>query len=101
MFAYLIGRWRLPNIDHWSLRIAKTKLLEIEDKEQGKTYIRRFEAAIVDGDITAAKDIYPEVTKQIDMATSKGVVHKNAANRMKSKLAIKLNELEKSDETSA
>lgn len=94
----------MPNIRSAEkrMRIAKTKTLRNRKiKSKVKTYIRRFEAAIVDGDITAAKDIYPEVTKQIDMATSKGVVHKNAANRMKSKLAIKLNELEKSDETSA
>ena len=38
-----------------------------------------------------AKALYTSVVKSLDMATSKGVVHKNMAARKKSRLAAKLN----------
>ena len=70
-------------------------------KSKVRTYTRKFKLAIEEGNVQVAKELYPEVVKQIDMAASKGVIHKNAANRQKSRLAIALNKLENSSETSA
>jgi len=56
-----------------------------------KTMIKKFEKALAAGDLETAKALYPQVVKKIDMAASKGTIHKNTANRRKSKLAIRLN----------
>jgi len=60
-------------------------------RSEVKTWIKKFEKALTNGDIEGARVLYPQVVKKIDMAASKGVLHKNAANRRKSSLAIKLN----------
>lgn len=56
-----------------------------------KTMIKKFEKALEAGDIEGAKTLFPQVVKRIDMAASKGVIHRNTANRKKSRLAIRLN----------
>jgi len=56
-----------------------------------KTIIKKFEKALEAGDIEGAKALFPQVVKKIDMAVSKGVIHRNTGNRKKSRLAIRLN----------
>ena len=60
-------------------------------KSEVKTWIKKFETALTNGDLESARVLYPQVVKKIDMAATKGVLHKNAANRRKASLAIKLN----------
>lgn len=57
-----------------------------------KTMIKKFEQALADGDLETAKNLYPLAVKQIDAAATKGTIHRNSANRKKSKLAILLNQ---------
>jgi len=56
-----------------------------------KSITKKFEKALAEGNIELAKTLYPEVTKKIDMAASKGTIHKNTAGRKKSHLALSLN----------
>lgn len=56
-----------------------------------KTTIKKFEVAVDAKNVEEAKTLYTSVTKSLDMAVSKGVVHKNMAARKKSRLAAKLN----------
>jgi len=56
-----------------------------------KSITKKFERALAEGNIDLAKTLYPELTKKIDMAASKGTIHKNTADRKKSHLAISLN----------
>ncbi len=56
-----------------------------------RTIIKKFEKSLENGDIEGARSLYPQVVKRIDMAASKGTIHKNTANRKKSRLAIRLN----------
>ncbi|NMA94855.1 MAG: 30S ribosomal protein S20 [Clostridiales bacterium] len=89
----------MPNIKSAEkrMRVSQTKTLRNRKvKSKVRTYMKRFESAIESGDLSIARELYPEVVKQIDMATAKGVIHKNYANRRKSKLSIALNNLEKS-----
>jgi len=51
-----------------------------------KTAIRRFEESLEDGDPEEARFNLNAAVRQIDKATSKGVVHKNNAARKKSRL---------------
>jgi len=94
----------LPNIRSAEKRTRITKKKTFRNKmikSKINTYTKKFTVAIEEGNLQLAKELYPQVVKQIDMAASKGVIHKNAANRKKSKLAISLNKLEESSKTSA
>lgn len=73
------------------IKITRTRTLRNKSiKSSVRTAIKKFEAAIAEGDLDKARSLLPEVTSKIDKAVAKGVFHKNAANRKKSKLALKL-----------
>ena len=61
-----------------------------------KTVTKKFHAAVEAGDQAAAKELFPLAVKKWDMAASKGVVHKNAANRRQAIFHAKLNEMAQS-----
>jgi small subunit ribosomal protein S20 len=91
----LIGEVKnLPNIKSAVKRAKVTKVKTLQNKiiKTGiKTMVKKFEAALQQDDLDAARALYPEAVKKIDMAVSKGTIHKNAANRKKAKLALRLN----------
>ena len=58
-----------------------------------KTAIKKVYAAIENGDKEAAKAELAAATKTIEMATSKGVYHKNTASRKVSRLAQAVNKM--------
>lgn len=58
-----------------------------------KTAIKKVYAAIETGDKEAAKAELAAATKTIEMATSKGVYHKNNAARKVSRLATLVNSM--------
>lgn len=84
----------MPNI-----KSAKKRVLVIEKKTKEnkavksalKTQIKKFLAAVNEGDKAAATALYPETVSAIDGAVTKGILHKNNAANKKAKLAKKLN----------
>ena len=58
-----------------------------------KTSVKKFDLAVTEGNVEAAQEAFRLATKKIDMATTKGILHKNTAARKKSTLARILNEL--------
>ena len=64
-------------------------------KSSVKTAIRRTVEAIAAGDADSVKQAFDKASSVIDSAASKGVLHKNNAARKKSRLASKVNALEK------
>jgi len=56
-----------------------------------KTSVRRYDEALAAGDQEAVQKTYLNAVSMADRAASKGVIHKNAANRKKAQLAKKLN----------
>ena len=60
-------------------------------KSTVKTVVRRFSDTLAQGDLDTARDTFQNAAKSLDKAASKGVVHKNAAARKKSRLAKRLN----------
>ncbi len=56
-----------------------------------KTATKKFEEAVAAGDKNAAQELFPIAVKKWDMAASKRIVHKNAANRRKANFYAKLN----------
>ena len=56
-----------------------------------KTIVKKYEAAIAAGDMATAQVLYKEAVKIIDIAASKGIIHKNAAAHKKSAFTKALN----------
>ena len=54
-----------------------------------RTAVKKFEQAAAAGD-SNANALYNSAVKAIDMAASKGLIHKNKAARDKSRLSAKL-----------
>lgn len=64
-------------------------------RSQMQTAVKKFNAAIAEGDVEAAKKLLPLASSKIDNAATKNVIHKNAANRKKAQIAKALSQLER------
>jgi len=65
----------------------------ISHRSKVRTYIKRVVSAIDSGDAEAANAALGEAIPVIDKMASKGIMHRNKANRHKSRLAAKVNAL--------
>ena len=63
------------------------------DKSEMKTVIKKFDAALVEGDKANAEVAYKNAVQIVDKAVSKGILHKNTAARKKSSMTLRLNKL--------
>ena len=73
--------------------IAKKTDNNHELKARVKNSIKKCEKAIVNKDVEEAKKANLEVQKNIDVATSKGLIKKNTANRQKARLNKKVKDM--------
>lgn len=72
-------------------QIAKVRTLKnAAEKSKLRTAIRRFEEALTAGNETAKEKLLSAI-RVIDKAAQKGILHKNAAARKKSRLTRKFN----------
>ena len=62
-------------------------------KSNLKTTVKKYETALAAGDKNAAEAAYKDAIKKIDRAVARGIMHRNAAARKKSRFTIKLNNL--------
>lgn len=86
----------MPNIKSAIKRvdvIEKKTLKNNMIKSEYKTAVKKFEAAVTEGNKENAEKLFKTAVKKIDGACSKGVIKKNTASRKKSALAKKLNTL--------
>ena len=86
----------MANIQSAKKRIKVTEVKTLRNtmiKSALKTKIKKFETAVVTGNVEEAKVTYANVVKALDMAVTKGIIHINKAARRKSRLAAKLNAL--------
>ncbi|MBU3145532.1 MULTISPECIES: 30S ribosomal protein S20 [Clostridium] len=86
----------MANIKSAKKRIKVTEVKTLRNtmiKSALKTKIKKFETAVVTGNVEEAKVTYANVVKALDMAVTKGILHINKAARRKSRLAAKLNNL--------
>ena len=87
----------MPNIKSAAKRDALAKAQNAKNRAAKtllKTNVKKFDAAIVEGDRETAVSAYKVAVKTIDHAASKHLIHKNCAANKKSKLTVKLNELQ-------
>lgn len=86
----------MPNIKSAMKRDAKSKLQNAKnkaDKSALKTNLKKFDAAVAEGNRDAAVSTYKVAVKAVDRAATKGLIHKNKAAHQKSAMAHKMNEL--------
>ncbi len=84
----------MANVKSAKKRIKTTEIRTLRNKmvkTSVKNSIKKYEAALESGKLDDAKSALSEATHVIDKAAAKGVIHKNAAARKKSRLAVRLN----------
>jgi small subunit ribosomal protein S20 len=74
-------------------RDAAARLRNRSNRSAMKTAIKRLLGVVSTGDKEAASALLPRTLGIVDKACNKGVLHKNAANRRKSRLTLKVNAL--------
>ncbi len=87
----------MPNIKSSAKRDALAKAqnaINRAAKTQLKTNLKKFDAAIAEGDRETAVSAYKVAVKTVDHAASKHLIHKNCAANKKSKLTVKLNSMQ-------
>jgi len=55
-----------------------------------RTYVKKVEAAIENGDAVAARDALKAVEPQLMRSAQKGIIHKNTASRKLSRLSARI-----------
>lgn len=86
----------MPNIKSAIKRTKtneKSRLLNASQKSSLRTAVKQADQAVLGTDIEAAKEAIAAAQRKLDKAVTKGLIHRNAAARKKSRLAKKLNAL--------
>lgn len=88
----------MPNIKSAEKRVSVSATKKLQNqmvRSQMHTALKKFNAAISNGDIELAKSLLPIASSKIDNAAVKHVIHKNAANRKKAQISKALSQLER------
>ena len=86
----------MPNIKSAKKRVlvAQTKAAQNKAARSAlKTDIKKFEAAVAEGNRSEADAAYRVAVKAVDKAAAKGLLHSNNAANKKSAMTLKLNKL--------
>ncbi|MCL6515985.1 30S ribosomal protein S20 [Alicyclobacillus sp.] len=84
----------MPNIKSAEKRVrtsARRTLRNASLKSALRTTIKKFERALAQGDLSQAQVTLRIATRALDKAATKGIIHRNAANRKKSRLTRRFN----------
>lgn len=84
-----------------NIKSAKKRILVIDKKtainrsrkSEIKTFIKKFEVALENGEVEKAKEYLKEIEAKLDRAAAKNTIHKNAAARKISRLQQRLNKI--------
>ena len=86
----------MPNIKSAKKRVlvSQTKAMQNKAAKSAlKTEIKKFEAAVAEGNRSEADVAYKVAVKAVDKAVGHGLLHSNNAARKKSSMTIKLSKL--------
>ena len=84
----------MPNIKSAKKRVLVNKTKAMQNKAAKsalKTELKKFEAAVVEGNRSEAEGAYKVAVKAVDKAVVHGLLHRNNAAHKKSAMTIKLN----------
>ncbi|HYI20055.1 MAG TPA: 30S ribosomal protein S20 [Solirubrobacteraceae bacterium] len=80
----------MANIASQKKRILRTERERLENRRYTsaiKTYFRRLQASVAEGNAEAADTEHRHLVKTVDKAIKRGALHKNAGARKKSRAA--------------
>lgn len=86
----------MPNIKSAKKRVLVNAAKAAQNKavkSAVKTDLKKFEAAVVEGNRSEAEGAYKVAVKAVDKAVGHGLLHRNNAARKKSGMTLKLNKL--------
>ena len=86
----------MPNIKSAKKRVLVNETEAAQNKAAKsalKTDIKKFDAAVAEGNRSEADVAYKVAVKAVDQAAAKGLLHKNNAANKKSAMTLKLNKL--------
>lgn len=87
----------MANIKSSAKRDLKSKEQRAKNRAQKtelKTMMKKFDAAVAEGNRETAVSAYKAAVKTVDRAAGKGLLHKNNAAHKKSSMASRLNGME-------
>ena len=87
----------MPNIKSAKKRVIVTKTKTLQNKSfrsAVKTAVKKYEAALAEGNKELASKTYLDAVSMIDRAVVKGIIHKNNAARKKSQFTKALNNMQ-------
>ncbi len=87
----------MANIKQQKKRVGTNEKRRVRNqgyKSELKTYVRKTREAVEAGDKELAEANLRATCRKLDIAVSKGVIHRNQAAQRKSKLAKRVNEME-------
>ena len=86
----------MPNIKSAKKRVLVNSTKAMQNKAARsalKTDIKKFEAAVAEGNRSEADSAYKVAVKAVDKAVGRGLLHRNNAAHKKSSMTLKLNKL--------
>ena len=86
----------MPNIKSAKKRVQLSEVRNARNRAERsalKTTLKKFDAAVAEGNRTEAEGAYKVAVRTVDKAVAKGILHKNNAAHKKSALTLKLNGL--------
>ena len=86
----------MPNIKSAKKRVLVSQAKAAQNKAAKsaiKTDLKKFEAAVAEGNRSEAEGAYKVAVKAVDQAVGHGLLHGNNAARKKSSMTIKLKKL--------
>jgi small subunit ribosomal protein S20 len=84
----------MPNHKSAEKRVRQNekRRLNRSNRSALRTSIKKLRAALAGSDKTGLNELLPETISKIDKAVQKGVLHRNAAARYKSRLTARVNQ---------
>jgi len=70
---------------------TKRRTLNREQRSELRTQVKKLRAAVAAGDAEASRQELRRTVKALDQAAAKGLIHKNTAARVKSRLTRSVN----------
>jgi small subunit ribosomal protein S20 len=69
----------------------RRRLVNRSNRARLRTSIKNLRSALKGGEAKEVKTLLPQTVSEIDKAVQKGVLHRNAAARQKSRLTVRVN----------
>src|SRR2546423_12680101 len=89
------GDFAMPNHKSAEKRVRQNerrRLINRSNRTQLRTSIKNLRSALKGGDAAQVGALLPKTVSEIDRAVQKGVLHRNAAGRQKSRLTVRANQ---------